>query len=227
MSAEQLRRPPGPTWTAGPLGQPSASAVASALESEAPRRSPTEVQPRASHALSSALAEGGRPRRAAGRPQVLRGGGEAREARRREQVKADKEADSVERLSLHIRVQHMILFSSLHPAHRHGPADQVPRVGRRGLPHRRHGRAQRDAHPAPHRGHRAHVHRRCTTSSTAWFRRRAGRLSASSSPSYRTPRTPSTRSSTSSGSRRTGPSSGVSPTSRSSTTGPSTGAWWS
>jgi formate dehydrogenase subunit gamma len=111
MSADQLKS----AWTdqdTRALSDTLAGAVASALESEAPENITEEQARRLRSALSSALAKEAvlDARRAARRFFEE----ESRKEKRavKDQVKADKEADSVERLSLHIRVQHMILFSS-------------------------------------------------------------------------------------------------------------------
>jgi formate dehydrogenase subunit gamma len=111
MSAEQLKT----AWTdqdTKALSDTLAGAVASALESEAPKDMTEEQAARLRNALSSALAKEAvlDARRAARRFFEEETKREKRAVR--EQVRVDKVADSVERLSLHIRVQHMILFSS-------------------------------------------------------------------------------------------------------------------
>ncbi len=89
-----------------------AAAVAAALGSEAPADMTGDQARRLREALASALSKEV-PLDA--RRTVRRFFEEEAKRERRvvkEQVKADKEADSVERLSLHIRLQHMVLFSS-------------------------------------------------------------------------------------------------------------------
>ena len=111
MSAEQLKS----AWTdqdTRALAETLADAVARAIESEAPENMTDDQARRLRSALSSALAREAvlDTRRAARRFFEEESNKERRAVK--EQVKADKEADSVERLSLHIRLQHMVLFSS-------------------------------------------------------------------------------------------------------------------
>jgi len=111
MSAEQLKS----AWTdqdTRALADTLADAVARAIESEAPENMTDDQARRLRSALSSALAREAvlDTRRAVRRFFEEESNKERRAVK--EQVKADKEADSVERLSLHIRLQHMVLFSS-------------------------------------------------------------------------------------------------------------------
>jgi len=111
MSAEQLKS----AWTdqdTRALAETLADAVARAIESEAPENMTDDQARRLRSALSSALAREAvlDTRRAVRRFFEEESNKERRAVK--EQVKADKEADSVERLSLHIRLQHMVLFSS-------------------------------------------------------------------------------------------------------------------
>ena len=111
MSAEQVKT----AWTeqdTRALSETIAGAVASALESEAPENMTDEQVRRLRSSLESALAkEVVLDARRATRHFFFE---EARQEKRvsRMMAKAEREADSVERLSLHIRLQHMILFSS-------------------------------------------------------------------------------------------------------------------
>ena len=88
------------------------TAVSAALESEAPKGvTPDQVNRLRSALVSSLTPEVTLDVRRAARRFFEE---EARREKRAvvKQTRAEKEADSVERLSLHIRVQHMILFSS-------------------------------------------------------------------------------------------------------------------